>query len=761
AGPYTFTGLAPGNYTVTIADNWGCLTASPISATIGQGAGVNTTQSQTPTTCLGANNGTITVTPTNGTGPYTYVLDGTVTQTAPGAYTFGGVSSGSHTITVTDFNGCTRSPALIINVGAGGTLSATPNLTATSCSGASNGTATITPTNGTGPYSFNLDNGAVIQTGATSTTFTNLTAGNHTVVITDASNCQSNPMTITINAGPALSTTATHSNVLCNGGSTGTITVTQPAAGTAPYEYSLDGIAWQSSNVFPGLAAGTYTVRYRESNGCSGQLTEVVAEPAVLSATQATVAVVCNGQSNGTITITPNGGQSPYQYSLDATNWQASNVFNVPAGSYTVTIRDFNNCTTTQNMTVTEPNALTGSATTTNATCNGGNDGVITVTANGGNGNYQYSINAGANYEAANTFNVAPGTYTVRIKDALGCTFDVSNVVVGLTNDLTFTDPADPTICEGTSTQLQVVSNAIQYSWTPSTGVSNASVSNPTVNPTTTTDYTVTVTLGRCTADIPIRVNVNAAPIPDAGAQGFICYGQTYQLQGSGGTQFTWTPSTYLDNPNIANPISTPDKTITYTLSVKDANDCASLVTDQVVIDVTPPIKVTTYPFDTVAYDGDQFQILATSGATDYLWSPAIGLSDPTIPNPIVTTGAIGDVAVYKVVASTIAGCKGEGYVTVRVYKGPDFYVPTGFTPNGDGRNDTFYPFPVGIKEIKYFRVFNRWGQLVFQTTRLNEGWNGKLGGKDQNNDVYVWQVQGVTKDNRVITKKGTVVLIR
>ena len=97
----------------------------------------------------------------------------------------------------------------------------------------------------------------------------------------------------------------------------------------------------------------------------------------------------------------------------------------------------------------------------------------------------------------------------------------------------------------------------------------------------------------------------------------------------------------------------------------------------------------------------------------------------------------------------------------MRVYKGPDIYVPTGFTPNGDGKNDKFTPFPVGIKSYKYFRVFNRWGQLIFSTTKLHDGWDGKLGGREQPSGAYVWMIEGVTKDDRVITKKGTVTLIR
>jgi gliding motility-associated-like protein len=334
-----------------------------------------------------------------------------------------------------------------------------------------------------------------------------------------------------------------------------------------------------------------------------------------------------------------------------------------------------------------------------------------------------------------------------------------------LTNDLTFTPQTDPTICEGTSTQLQLTSNAIQYAWTPSAGLSDATIANPVASPTTTTQYIVTATRGVCSINDTVVVNVNAAPIANAGADGFICYGQTYQLQASGGTTYSWSPSTYLDDPSIPNPVSTPIRDITYILSIiSDVNGCASLVNDTMTIDVTPPIKVKTYPYDSIGYPGDQFQLQAVTNDPDviyYAWTPTWGLSDPTIANPVATVGAIGDDVIYQVITSTIAGCKGEGYVRVRSYKGPDIYIVTGFTPNGDGKNDRFTPFPVGIRELKYFRVFNRWGQLLFSTNRLHDGWDGRFGGREQPTGVYVWMAEAITDDGKTITKKGTVTLIR
>lgn len=633
----------------------------------------------------------------------------------------------------------------------------------TTCNGAANGTITIDPT-GTAPFRFSLDGAAPI-TGVAPYTFLNVSAGLHTIIAYDATGCQTVATNIDVPVGPSLTTTVTKNNAACFGTATGSITVAQPSSGTAPFQYSLNGTTWQTNNVFNNLPASTYTVYYREANGCQGSQSVTITEPTILAATTATIPVICNGQNNGIITVTPAGGTAPYQYSIDGgANWQTNNVFNVRANTYTVLVRDANLCTIPQTIVVTEPVALSATAITTNASCNGGNDGTITITATGGNAGYTYSIDNGTNWQSSNVFNVGAGSVDIIVKDNLGCSFQFTKIV-GLTNNLTLTPQTDPAICESKSVQLQLISNATQYAWTPAIGLSDTTIFNPIANPIITTQYTVTATLGRCSATDNVMVNVNAAPIPDAGQDAFICYGQNYTLKGSGGVQYTWTPSTYLNATLGANPVTTPSKTITYTLSkVIDAIGCESLTTDDVVIDVTPPIKVTTYPYDTIGYAGDQFQlraIAAVPNANIFKWTPATRLSDGNIFNPIVTVGNIGEDVLYQVTASTTAGCIGDGYVRIRVYKGPDIYVPTAFTPNNDGKNDQFIPLPVGMKSISYFRVLNRWGQLVFYSTKLNDGWDGKINGTEQPTGTYIWMIQGITKDNKTISKKGTVTLIR
>jgi gliding motility-associated-like protein len=128
-------------------------------------------------------------------------------------------------------------------------------------------------------------------------------------------------------------------------------------------------------------------------------------------------------------------------------------------------------------------------------------------------------------------------------------------------------------------------------------------------------------------------------------------------------------------------------------------------------------------------------------------------------PNPVAHLSE--DIS-YIVKVTTDEGCFAYDTVNVRVFKtAPDIFVPTAFTPNGDGTNDVFKAIPVGITSLDYFRVFNRWGQLVYNSPQIGSGWDGKVNGKLQATDSYVWMVQGTDFTGKVISKKGTVTLIR
>jgi len=740
-----FTGLATGNYAVFATDVNGCSTT--LNVTINRTGNLGVGFTSINAACSGVNTGSITILPPSIYIPIQYSLNGGPTQTSN---IFSGLAAGTYTINVTDAIGCTGSTNVTITQGAG--ISAIFGTTPTSCSGANNGSIVVMASGGSLPYQYSL-NGGPLQNG---NVFSGLAAGNYSIRVVDVNGCNAS-FSVTVNPGTPLNATVTKTNVSCNSAADGTITV-NITNGTAPYQYSLDNTTWQTSNSFTGLAPGTYIVYYRDNNACSNSQSVTITQPAVLNETLTPQQPRCFGYNDGSITVALSGGAGPYQYSLNNIAWQGTNVFNnLTAGSYTIYCRDVNGCTISKTITITQPPALTATAAVADATCNGGADGQITVSANGGTAPLGYTATVPP-LQPSNIFNVVPGTYNVMVVDANSCVANIPNVIVGLSNNLSVAASADVTICEGTSTQLNVTSNATQFSWTPATSLNNANIKNPVANPKSTTQYIVTATFGQCSGKDTIFVNVNPAPIPNAGPDVEICYGQDYTLQGSGGVQFIWTPPSTLSNGSLPNPLSTPPQTTTYNLQVIDANGCSSLAPDQVVVTVTAPIIVKTFPSDTVVFAGDKFQLLATSGATNYSWGPTAGLSNPFIPNPILTVTT--DVT-FNIIATTAAGCRGDGTVTVKVFKGPEIYMPTGFTPNGDGKNDKFKPFTVGITKLNYFKVYNRWGQLLYSTATLNEGWDGRINGIDQQTGTFVWMVQGVARDGRVITKKGTVTLIR
>ncbi|OSZ80766.1 hypothetical protein CAP36_05845 [Chitinophagaceae bacterium IBVUCB2] len=743
----TFINLAAGTYTGLVQDAGGC--SSTVNITVGAGSSLTATIAQTNVLCNGGATGTISISNiSGGTVPYQYSLDGAMWQTSN---TFNGLIAGTYTVYYRDNGGCQASQNNIL-ITQPAALTLTSSLLHPGC-GNSSGSITLSGVGGLPPYQYSL-NGTTWQSG---NIFSGLSAGNYQPMIRDNNSCtQSLPVTLTSTG--SLGATIDQTNPLCNGSGTGSITVSNVTGGTAPYQYSLDGTTWQTSNIFNGLIAGTYTVYYRDNSGCQASQNNIsITQPTVVSLTHTVSHPTCT-QSNGSITLTGEGGVAPYEYSLNGTTWQTGNTFSgLAAGSYQPSIRDDNGCTQTLPAVIlSASNSLQAAATVINATCLSNNRGSITINVTGGAQPYTYSLN-NENWQQSNSFNVTPGSYTAYVLDNAGCVATINGITVGMNNILTLSMPANVSICEGSSTQLAVSSIASQFSWSPVIGLSNPGIANPVANPVTSTQYTVTATLGTCQLTGTINLIVNPAPIANAGADIVMCQGQSIQLQGSGGTRYTWSPTTFM-NGTGASPTITPDRDITYILSVMDANNCSSLKNDSVKVVVKPPFTITLSPSDTVVHAGDRFRLSASSIATAYSWSPTVGLDNPFISNPELTVTTDN---LYKVTGTTPEGCKAEGFVKIRVYKGPDMYIPTGFTPNGDGRNDTFAPFTVGIKQIKYFRVFNRSGQLIFSTNRIGDAWDGRFKGATQPSDVYVWMAEGITANNEVITKKGTIMLIR
>jgi len=478
--------------------------------------------------------------------------------------------------------------------------------------------------------------------------------------------------------------------------------------------------------------------------------------------------VPCKNGTNGSITVTGTNWTDPV-FAIGNGAYQTANSFTgLPAGSYWIKMKDASGCADSiQVMLVQSFPDIIVSATPGAATCSVTPDGSIQVSALGGNGNYTFSQN-GISYQASNIFTVAEGSYSMYVKDGNGCVDSISPVVVPKINTVVVDAEPNTYLCEGTSYRLTATSNASNINWTPTASLANSTTLTPTASPVTTTTYYVTASFGTCSRKDSVTLNVWPAPTAEAGENIDICYGITAQLNGSGGVEYQWTQdATFISSANISNPIVKPSTTSVYYLHVKDVHGCRSLQQDAVTVKVTPSVKIFAGN-DTIVAMNQPLQLRAietnNSGVTQWEWSSTTFLNNPLIATPVATFPSPVINApyeyVYTVKGTTPAGCQGIDYIKIKVYQGPDIYVPSGFTPNGDGKNDQLIPTPVGIKDLKFFRVFNRWGQMIFETKNPSRGWDGTIKGVDQTG-VFVWIAEGIDYTGKTVSRKGTTTLVR
>jgi gliding motility-associated-like protein len=243
-----------------------------------------------------------------------------------------------------------------------------------------------------------------------------------------------------------------------------------------------------------------------------------------------------------------------------------------------------------------------------------------------------------------------------------------------------------------------------------------------------------------------------------------ICAGESVRLFASGKTIYNWTPSTGLSNANIASPLATPARSTTYRLIATNADNCfpdtalyTVVVFDRPQINIVP--ESISRPVNTVVT-----LITESQNVTRYNWTPAAGLSCTNCPSPTVV---LSRNITYRVEADNPGGCPVYDEVMVEpVCLANDLFVPNTFSPNGDGKNDRFYPMGQGVSGLRFMRVFNRWGELVFEKTNFNAndptaGWDGTYKGRQLTPDVYVYIIGILCHDNKQVDLKGNVTLLR
>lgn len=381
-----------------------------------------------------------------------------------------------------------------------------------------------------------------------------------------------------------------------------------------------------------------------------------------------------------------------------------------------------------------------------------------------GTGSFQWSPNYNINNLTVSNPLVSPDvrtTYYVTLTLAPGC-FNTDSVVVDVKDRVTIFPMTDTTICRGDPVTLRPNSDGLYYSWSPPGLFINPSIKNAVATPTaSSTLFTVVSSIGKCNNSTTVTVRTIPYPVVNAGLDPTICFQDTATLIGSGNaSSWLWSPARFITSPTATTTNAFPLTTTNFILRGTDTLGCPKPVFDTVRVVVIPPVPAFAGN-DTAVVIGQPLQ-LTGNGAAFYQWSPGTFLNNTGIVNPVAVFNSSVERFTYVMRATTPEGCFAFDTINIRIFKtAPDIFVPTAFTPDGNNLNDVFAPIAVGISKLNYFRVFNRWGNMLFQTSVLQQGWNGTFKGIPQSPDTYVWMVSGVDFTGKQVIKKGTVQLIR
>ncbi|MES2139781.1 MAG: PKD domain-containing protein [Bacteroidota bacterium] len=769
----TASSLSPGNYAILVTDNKGC--EVNVSLSIAEPSALNGTLVSVNPSC-GLSNGSISSQLSGGTFPYTYLW-------SFGAATTSGISglgTGTYNLTVTDAFGCSKPLSTTLSTIPSAIVSVSL-INDVSCYGGNDGSATVNISQGTAPYTINW-----APSGGNSLTASVLSAGTYYMNITDAIGCQTIDSLSIAEPTPVDVSVSSITDVLCNGGSTGSITV-NATGGTGPlYTYSWAPVTSDSSTA-ANLAIGTYTVNVMDQNNCLKSISAAITEPTLLSATiDTTIHAACFG-GHGSATVLASGGVIPYRYSWSApAAGQTGNELNdLSAASYTVTVTDTNGCFTTANVIIKQPLQVTTQAGTNDTLCFG-QTGSVSATAFGGAGNYSYAWQPSGAITAG-TLPITPTsttTYTVVAFDQKGCPGTpetVTAIVYNLTNANVQAIGTSP-ICPGQNSTIYVETSGstgpLTYQWDNNLGT-GAGAFLLTLSQPNTYIVTVTNSCGLSVTDsavvlfnpqptLSLTSNSNSLCVP--GSMPFFDNSLTGNTDdpitmwawnfGDGTTSIEEDPTHNYSNPG----------TYLVTLTVSTNGGCTSNNLTAPLTINAHPIPIATFSVSSTNLDIPYDALICSNqsvSANSYFWNFGDGGTSTQL-NPQYVYTSVGIFQV-QLIAMNQYGCSDT--TSTQVTTDADVIFPNVFSPNAEGaqggtydltalNNDIFFPYSSGVIEFK-IEIFNRWGEEIFESLDIKQGWDGYYRGAICQQDVYVWKAYVKLNNGKEFNKNGSVTLLR
>jgi gliding motility-associated-like protein len=745
--------ISGGVYAVTVTDLKGCVTSQTVTVTQPTAP---ITITGTPSTILcNGNFGSIDVTVSGGTPPYTYFWsNGATTEDVLG------VTTGVYNILVTDLNGCQQSAIFTVTAPAPLQISFI-NKQNVNCFGQNTGGVEAFVSGGTQPYTYTWSNNT------SASTINNVPAGKYFVTVSDQNNC-STIDSVEITQNPKyLITLEVIQNVRCYGDSLGSVAISING-GTAPFTFGWTNVGtggnYGSNEDVYNVPMGTYRVVVADAFGCVDSSDFTISGPSSpLSAAAQGFNVNCNGGSDGEIVTQATGGTPPYLYMWSNLSTLPS-INNLPANAYSLTITDANGCTSITLINITQPLPFSISDSIVHVLCNGGNNGAVFLNnVSGSNGGYTFAWTGGATTQ--NISNLTAGNYVLTVTDNRNCSI-VNSYNVNEPSAILSAVAGNNPDCYKNATGFAVVSQSggnppytFAWSTTPAqTGIMAINLFGDTTYFVTITDVLGCTKVDSAILVRPAQVTVNTEP------KDVSCFsgddGEVV-IRASGGVgEFEY----YVNGIYQIDSVFTALTAGKYTVVVEDINNCVGATTFTI---SQPASYYVNAGEDKVSMRKEPVTLVAdafsTNGIIGYKWSPAHNLNCDTCSQVIATPDSTTD---YVLRVMDGDSCINFDTVRVVVKLAPQSFIPSAFTPNGDGLNDYFNFDILGSKNIAV-KIFNRWGTVMYENDNQPNGitttnaWNGTFKGEKVAYETFVYNIKITYWDDTEDVITGTIAVMR